>query len=84
MEQKSYLEKNYVEAKKTYETFHKFNEKDIDLKKFPFKQDDLSMSKKKYIEEFLREQKIKNKSIERDIIDFQKKKIELSNKQYPH
>jgi hypothetical protein len=46
--------------------------------------DDLSMSKKKYIEEFLREQKIKNKSIERDIIDFQKKKIELSNKQYPH
>jgi len=46
--------------------------------------DDLSMSKKKYIKEFLREQKIKNKSIERDIIDFQKKKIELSNKQYPH
>jgi hypothetical protein len=41
MEQKSYLEKNYVDAKKTYETFHKFNEKDIDLKKFPFKQDDL-------------------------------------------
>jgi len=41
MEQKSYLEKNYVEAKKTYETFHKFNEKDIDLKKFPFKQDNL-------------------------------------------
>jgi hypothetical protein len=39
MEQKSYLEKNYVEAKKTYETFHKFNEKDIDLRKFPFKQD---------------------------------------------
>jgi hypothetical protein len=45
--------------------------------------DDLSMSKKKYIEEFLREQKIKNKSIEHDIIDFQNKKIELSNKQYP-
>jgi hypothetical protein len=42
---------------------------------------DLSMSKKKYIEEFLRKKKIKNKSIERDIIDFQKKKIELSNKQ---
>jgi hypothetical protein len=30
MEQKSYLEKNYVEAKKTYETFPKFNKKDID------------------------------------------------------